>query len=212
MEKPRESIPDSIKSPEAVKKQEAWNAVAERIEQTTDGLGKKIEDGIKETVIAFNILGLPTTGSCEGHLQRAIGSPWIDIEPMATSEMETLQKEMGDVYDQIEILEKENLDAVELDEMYEKFHALRKQRERFYLEEMKKAVTLLGEFYKGREVEYDRILIAITWGYRARIQAQGTDLQAIASPEDKERNLVRYQEEMRAFTEFLKNKYFESNG
>ena len=47
----------------------------------TDGLGKKIDPGIIEAVTFLNLLEIPTTQSCEGHLPPIIGDsyPWIEI-------------------------------------------------------------------------------------------------------------------------------------
>jgi len=46
----------------------------------TDGLGKEIDQGIFDTVVALNVLGIPTRQSCEGHLEWGTGAPWVDIQ------------------------------------------------------------------------------------------------------------------------------------
>lgn len=45
-----------------------------------DRLGYEIDRGIKETVALLNLLNFPTSASCEGHIDRGIPVPWIDIE------------------------------------------------------------------------------------------------------------------------------------
>jgi hypothetical protein len=60
-------------------KEVLWRKVAEGVEKITDGLGMEIDPYIKDTVIALNVLGFITTGSCEGHLDRALPFPWIDV-------------------------------------------------------------------------------------------------------------------------------------
>jgi hypothetical protein len=57
-----------------------WNEVATRFERVTDKLGKRIDTGIFETVVAFNMAGIPTRASCEGHLDWGLPYPWVDIE------------------------------------------------------------------------------------------------------------------------------------
>src|SRR5207245_2631384 len=62
-------------------KQEQWREVAERFQHVTDGLGRPIDPPIFETVIALNVLGIPTSMSCGGHLEdgRGLLLPWVDI-------------------------------------------------------------------------------------------------------------------------------------
>lgn len=45
----------------------------------SDALGHEIENGIKETVATLQLLGFPTTGSCEGHSDWGLPYPWVDI-------------------------------------------------------------------------------------------------------------------------------------
>lgn len=58
-----------------------WNETVDKYAHTTDRLGKKIDDGIFETVVCLNMLGINTTSSCEGHLDWGLPYPWINIEP-----------------------------------------------------------------------------------------------------------------------------------
>lgn len=46
----------------------------------TDAMGCPIDEGILETVVGLNLLGLPTCQSCEGHLDEGLPYPWIDFE------------------------------------------------------------------------------------------------------------------------------------
>jgi hypothetical protein len=57
-----------------------WNETRERFTRVTDKLGKKIDPGILETVVAFNMLGITTLQSCEGHIGWGSPYPWICIE------------------------------------------------------------------------------------------------------------------------------------
>src|SRR5690242_14733922 len=60
-------------------KEQQWQTMATHVAQMKDKLGRGIDPGIFETVIVLNLLGIPTTQSCEGHLDRAAGAPWVDI-------------------------------------------------------------------------------------------------------------------------------------
>lgn len=56
-----------------------WDETAEKFRKVTDKLGKPIDAGIFDTVMALNVLGVPTTMSCEGHLDHGLPYPWVDI-------------------------------------------------------------------------------------------------------------------------------------
>ena len=46
-------------------------------------LGMPIDAGIRETVAVLNLLGLPTTQSCEGHVNdrgHGLPAPWVDFD------------------------------------------------------------------------------------------------------------------------------------
>lgn len=66
---------------------------------------------------------------------------------------------------------------------------------------------LLNQFYEKRTTSYDKTLI-ITKDSFARLRSIGTDRQEIRSPEQRLRNFNEYREEMKAFTIFLKQKFF----
>ena len=66
------------------RKQEKWDETLKSLENTTDRMGKPIDNGIKETVIAFMANDFPTQSSCEGHVEKRSGkrikiSPYIDV-------------------------------------------------------------------------------------------------------------------------------------
>ena len=80
--------------PEKGEKQRRWDEVAERIDRTVDRLGKHIDAGIKEGVVALNVLDINTHSSCEGHLERGIAAPYIDIDAKLSKEEEEQFREL----------------------------------------------------------------------------------------------------------------------
>lgn len=54
--------------------------IQQEIESITDGLSLPIDDLIKPAVIAFRLWDLPTSGSCQGHVNWGLPYPWIDID------------------------------------------------------------------------------------------------------------------------------------
>lgn len=57
-----------------------WDEGREAVQQFTDRLGCSVDEGIMETVVALNLLGLHTSQSCQGHLDHGHPYPWIDFE------------------------------------------------------------------------------------------------------------------------------------
>ncbi|MGH2507769.1 MAG: hypothetical protein ACRDHZ_10270 [Ktedonobacteraceae bacterium] len=62
-----------------------WEETAEQFRKMTDTLGKRIDDGIFEMVVALNVLGITTRQSCQGHLEWGLPYPWVDINPEVES-------------------------------------------------------------------------------------------------------------------------------
>jgi hypothetical protein len=151
-----------------------WNKQRELINQLCDGRQKTIDEGIKETVTALNVLGLVTKGSCEGHDDWGLPFPWIDIEC-------DLRR-----------------------------NATEKQQE--YLAVRLKVIDLIEEFYLERNsLKWSRIIPEqnATW---IRVQSVIADAACKFPKDSEEFKLIRKNttEEMRLFTEFLKQKFFNS--
>ncbi len=75
--------------------------------------------------------------------------------------------------------------------------------------EIKRLTDLLEEFYRDRDIEFSARIIMNAYPWSTRLQCQGAEIQRINEPAVKASNLEKYQTEFKAFTEFLKKKYFE---
>lgn len=190
-------------------KQSNWAKVAAQVDEIKDGLGQPIEPGIKEVVIALSVLGINTTQSCEGHLDRGFAGPWVEISPEETEELKKLRGDIKILAADVDAKEKSKAPREELEELYHKTHKLDAKEDRYVLSETKKVFDLLREFYEERNPGFGQMLILRFYRSDARLMCQGTELQGIMSPEEKAANLKRYQGEMKSFTEFLKKKYFQ---
>jgi hypothetical protein len=194
-------------------KEQRWQQVATEFAQTTDKLGQEIDKGIFETVIALNVLGVHTSQSCEGHLERAIAAPWVDIaakggkKPYQQADVafRTAQQAYINMTNQSQ---QAHYTEEDIQRLFAEAHRLNREASRPQLEERKKVQALLAEFYQDRQVSYERRIHIQSHNNFSRIESQGAALQDIAEPEEKRLKLLEYQEEMKAFTEFLKNKYF----
>ncbi len=65
---------------ESESKKKEWEKRLMELENVVDGLGHPIEEGIKEGVVALNMLGFSTSGSCEGHDDWGLPTPWVQME------------------------------------------------------------------------------------------------------------------------------------
>ena len=80
------------------------------------------------------------------------------------------------------------------------------------LQEQKRTMELLDEFYKGREISVDVWLVLMPIGIygSARLTNAGVLPQDIRSKREQKEKLKQYRQEMVAFTAFLKKKYFQT--
>jgi len=70
-----------------------WEEKLKTVGERVDTNGRKMDLGIIETVAALNLLKIPTSGSCEGHLDYGLPNPWVDIVAMNRPETQFLEKE-----------------------------------------------------------------------------------------------------------------------
>ncbi|MFH1129559.1 MAG: hypothetical protein V1686_02380 [Patescibacteria group bacterium] len=155
--------------------------IERQVDEIADKLGMPIDKEIKDAVVALNVWGIPTSQSCEGHLQEKGASfPWIEVyapEPGGWEEGGEKEKEW--------IVEN--------------------------LKHRVKTMELLEEFYKDRETPFDAKLnfsnIGIYGGFR--IQSMSVERMPIISDVEQKEKLLIYQKEMNDFAKFLKNKFLE---
>lgn len=174
----------------------------------TDSIGRPIDSGILETVIALNILGITTNQSCEGHLDHGRPYPWITfITPAAVK----LAKQSAAAFTQaIQKKEQEHCQDDVLQPIYDKANQLKLQAERLHALDQQKILDHLIAFYSVRHAPFDCQLIIYTRvSGTSRLESQGAATIISQSPEIQQQKLKMYREEMLAFTAFLKNVYFE---
>ncbi len=197
---------EGIANIEKNEKLQRWEEARQEIDQIADKLGKGIDANIKETIAVFHVLNINTKGSCEGHVNRGTFAPYVDIESQDIDDLENQLDEIGKALEKA----KAAVDfQVTLENAKEKANQIYKEIERKNLAERKKVMAYLEEFYENRHVPYHQRLIleGLARGW-TRLESQGVDLQKIESDEIKQQRLIEYQNEMKAFTEFLKEKYF----
>ena len=211
---------------EAGEKQALWYKTMEQLDQVADRLGKRIDAGIKETVAAFAVNKFPTNGSCEGHVEERFGKkvklrPYIDIgfrEPkqrfVGESEIkERIAAEYGITAEEVEDNDAADKayweythkqDVPETPEFME-ILAKNKELERSFQQ-------ALEAFYQNRQVGKDTKLIVKPIGpiRRLYITTAKENPKSVAESELEQyrQELSAEQEEVRALTQFLKERFF----
>lgn len=85
-----------MSSAKLIDRQEQLDATLAEYDGVVDGLGLGLDPGIKRTVVLMNLLGMSTSGSCEGHpdQEHGLDYPWIDISaPEPEGWMESTEKQ-----------------------------------------------------------------------------------------------------------------------
>lgn len=190
-------------------REQSWQEMRSRVTHMKDKLGKEVDPGIAETVVVLNLLSIPTTQSCEGHLDHGTGAPWIDIEDTNISER---SNEVNRLFQHALQLQRQQVQITEETvRLFEEAHQAKQDVKRLHLAIRQKLLNYLASFYEQRQVPFDvRLVIQSrdTTG-RSRLESQGADFQETASLEIRRLKLTVYQEEMRRFTVFLKQQYFQ---
>jgi hypothetical protein len=221
-------------------KEAAWVKEKQEVESIRDAMGMGIDEGIKEVVIALNLLGFKTAASCEGHVDENTGHglpfPWIDVmvdgEPEVRFENE--EKIFSEVAQAHGLSVEEIKDGASHDAWMEVQHRLEKEDEtQAYKNWWEENLKLEGRirpfiegFNKGKNVSDDvRIHVdgdrirngPIYKSHQEGNETQGKWIKAVQghtlSPSElaeAKERLTARQEEMAAFMVFLKDSFFKN--
>jgi hypothetical protein len=188
---------------------EQWQHMVETYSQVTDNLELGIDARILETVVALNLLGISTISSCEGHVDHGTGAPWIDIAvPDIGPEAKAARLAQMEAEKQAAL---HQLTEEKIQELFKHAEQLRWQVSKKYLEARKNIMQYLTLFYADRHVPYDRQLILQGQFLQniagpTRLESQGVSVLALYNTKIRQEKLAEYQDEMAAFTHFLKQK------
>jgi len=192
-------------------KQLKWEQASQDIEKITDGLGRKIDEGIKESVIALNVHDFITEASCEGHVDRALPFPWIDVASATVNDERYLELRAKE-----KVLQDSNakLEQLEMEEITTKIKNIMQMN----LKEKARLLLLLAEINPEIEAAGLPQITISSYGWNwSRIQPEGapkgkpSEIRKKVPLEQIEKQLQAYQESMRMFTNFLKEKFFKEN-
>jgi hypothetical protein len=193
-------------------KTKIWDQFEKKFQKQTDGLGKLLDEGIFQTVVVLNCLGINTRQSCEGHLDHGVAGPWVDIIPDDATDQKSgeKRKKAWEIRDKIDELEKGIIDIKERNSLFEQIYKLESEARKPLLEVESQAQSLLEEFYKDRPIKFDSHLVIQDFGTMGRIQSHGAEIQQIRTSKQKAAHLMEYQDEMADFTKYLIDKFFSN--
>jgi hypothetical protein len=207
-------------------KQKTWNDMAAQVDTWVDGLGMGIDPEIKNTVIVLNLLGFKTDASCQGHIDRGVPAPWVDFT-VKDPELDALHKQWVAIIQEIDRKESQlkekypdlslrEIDTSSLEPLWQQRWTMRDQLEKLSRTKIMGLRDLICAFYKKhtkhRNYAYDNILFLMEFGsLNFRLISLGADWQVTRDEKERQQKLKEYQEEMRLFTNFLKDYYFSDN-
>lgn len=189
-----------------------WQVMESYFRSIIDPEGTSIDEGILEGVVALNLLGINTEQSCEGHLEQGYSYPWIDIAAADTDETQVLVEQARHVAKAAAMKRHAGAPPAEQEAAAASLREIRKKiTELTYkpnLEEIRKFLPLLDEFYSDRSVlPEQRLIIHFMEDGIGTLQPQGAKFQELHDTEQKQQALESYRQEMTAFSSFLKAKY-----
>jgi len=188
-------------------KEQVWKQAYERASRATDRLGRAIDAGILETVVAFNVLRMKTTASCEGHLDHGTYAPYINFNSNWLQEDDQRAREK--IEEAVRQRELKQSPSDEVEHLFEESRKLRKEVRRKHIQSFVPLLNYLTSFYAERSVSYDRRLILHDGkGILSSLESQGAQFQVGALPELRQQKLLEYQQEMQEFGNFLKRHFF----
>jgi hypothetical protein len=174
-----------------------WQDLEKHFATVTDRLDMPIDPGIMDVVVAFNAVGIHTTQSCEGHLDHGAAHPWVDVS----------SKEADDIAQKIawKLYEGKRED--------DETQRLMQEHRQLLLQAEYELIPYLNAFYQHQPFDYDRHLsISRFSNGMPRVQSYGADCQEFRSGNERVAKLKAYQQEMQAFADFLKRRYFGEDG
>jgi hypothetical protein len=183
-------------------KQKRWKQVWEKYDE--------MEEGVREAVVALNLLGVNTIASCEGHMDHGVAASWIDTSLEMNEEIAEKVKKADELQDAAEHLLIHRRDNPDVRRLFTDYEELRDEILFANLQETLAVEKLLTKFYKKRDCEYRvRIILNIYGRGTGRLISQGGLYQEAFSEEIQAKNLELFQKEMVEFGIWLKEKWMK---
>ncbi len=191
-------------------KQALYKRIKRKLEQTGDKLGRPIDPLVFETVLYFNLLGIETAASCEGHLDHGVAAPWVDFNPKETLKYKQLQKSAEEKLKKAEDTRGRISRKVMRGEIFKEYTDTLQEISVLLKNDIEPVLKLLNEFYKEHVCIYEHMLVFRNVFQFTRLTFVGEFMQDARTKAEKKKELHLYQQELKEFTLFLRRK-FEGN-
>lgn len=186
-----------------------FEAMQKLVAGIADKMGMPVDKGIAETVVMLNLLGFKTRMSCEGHLEWGRAAPWVAFDEEAPAHLKEAADRAGRKLAQAQS-NGNDLSKEEEIHLYQELHEAERVLKKHQVGPAIHLLELLTIFYTDRRVPFDQQLYVFvsTSGICSMLFSHGAEVQDVLDLPEREERLHRYQEEMSAFTTFLKARYF----
>jgi len=163
-----------------------WERIQTDVRKIKDALGMPVDEGIFETVAVFKYLGINTTASCAGHIDRITGGPYVIFQSHDNHQLLTELKSIGDR---------------KKPEYKEILHQIIRNN----ISEVRRILPYLKSFYSNRIVDYNqRIILDRSNILNNCISCQGADLAYDLTENERVELLKLNQTEIKAFIDHIK--------
>lgn len=206
------------------KREQSIQSIRDAMRNWFDAAGYGIESGIAETVAVLNVAGLLTRASCEGHVNKGIPSPWIDLGSIDAPEWQFIGEK--EIYEDVALefgIPLEDVTHSENDEAYNRAIKLVNEADLSETPEYQAwdlQRTKICE-HMAELIEEYRAEAKPTSGFNPALHHDrftiGVDIDPFNTPrwdtmteqgvENQKNLLVKRQDAMHAFTEWLREQY-----
>ena len=171
-----------------------WHAKFQYLENIVDALGHGLDSGIKRTVLAFQLMGLKTVHSCEGHDNWAMAAPVVRFECWAPLPAELQAK-----------FDAKTTSPIEYNRIWREFHTPHFAKIYWHLKRQ-----WLDSFYENRLFDSDiAIGLKEIVGGHMDISSLSSNESSFLPPTERGKFLIDSRQEMEDFTDFVLDKLFE---
>jgi len=219
----QEKFNTTLESGEISEREKTWSRIALEVEHITDKLGQGVDEQVKETLVALKANEFGTTASCEGHLDRGLPYPWVDVESILAENDANLVSRYSDLKNKYRLERKGKLEMNPQEK--EEYGNMTKRQIEENQKTYEKFSLLIDEFYETSKNTDESSKLIINKGPWNQSRLQTAEGRGIGkenrekhenylsklSAEEKAGKLEAYQHEMKRFTKFLKEKFFSQS-
>ena len=184
-------------------KQQAWDAkISYYKHDVHDALGKKIDPGVLDAVVALNLMGYKTLMSCEGHIDHGTGGPYIDVEVTGA------EKQLAELeaFEKTHKMHKPKSSLESQD--FQEWETLRQKIDDYSLTWAKGLQKIL-DLYRRKNSSSSFVVDSIYPG-AVRIEPKEILDNDLVGGDQKKEMLNKYQKDLAELSAFLKAYYFNN--